>query len=125
MKIFYDSLTGMGRSFAEKLGYESHSVHELNPYDLDEKIFLITRSINFGQVPDNTLDFLDDLKDFGKLNLLVGTAVTGNKNWGENYGKAGETIEKDYGIPLILKFEARGFKRDIEVIKEFLDKEKD
>lgn len=121
MIVFYDSLTGLGKRFANNLGYEIKDVVNLSLEDMDKDLFLITRSFNFGEVPDTTLDFLDDLKDNNKLDNLKGVAVTGNKNWGINYGKSGDTIEKDYGIKLVLKFEASGFPKDVKFVKEYLE----
>lgn len=122
MIVFYDSLTGQGKRFAKRLGYEIRDVSELDLNNVPEKMLLVTRSWDFGKVPETTLDFLDDLQDYGYLNRLVGTAITGNKNWGQNYGKSGDTIQEDYNVPLILKFESSGFPSDIKFMKEYLSK---
>lgn len=121
MIIYFDSLTGMVKNFSKKLGYEIRDVRDLDLKNIPNDMFLITRSWDFGKVPDATLDFLDDLVDSNKLANLKGVAVSGNKNWGNNYGKAGETIEQEYGIPLILKFEGNGFKKDVEFLKNYID----
>lgn len=114
MLIIYDSLTGQTKRFAKNLGYEMMHVklYEGEPKD---DIFLLTRSFNFGQIPDTTLKFLDKYGD-----LVIGCAVSGNKNWGVNYGKAGERIQTLYNIPLVLKFEASGFKEDHETVKDWI-----
>lgn len=114
MLIIYDSLTGQTKRFANQLGYQTMHIklYEGKPKD---HIFLITRSINFGKVPETTTKFLETYKD-----QVVACAVSGNKNWGSNYGKAGETIEQLYNIPLILKFEASGFKEDYEKIRQWI-----
>ena len=124
MIIFYDSLTGMVKNFAKKLGIEMKDVHDLDLNNIPDEMILITRSWDFGKVPDSTLDFLDDLVDYGKLENLKGVAVSGNKNWGQNYGKAGVTISNDYGIPLIHKFEGNGFKKDVDLVKEYIEQKK-
>ncbi len=79
-------------------------------------LFLVTRSFNFGEIPKTTYDFL---KTFH--NRVIGTAVSGNRNWGTNFGKAGEVIEKEFGIPLVTKFEMGGFDNDIKKTKNFLE----
>lgn len=128
--VFYDSLTGQGRRFAEKLGLDDSQlkdIGELNLSDIPEHMVLITRSFNYGDVPSSTLDFLDDLKDANALDRLLGTAVTGNKIWGTNYGKAGITIAHDYNVPNLITFEASGFKKDVialqELLKPYIEKE--
>ncbi len=114
MIVIFDSLTGQTKKFADNLGFKSVHVklYEGSP---DDEIFLVTRSINFGQIPLTTKDFLDTYKE-----KVIGVAVSGNRNWGINYGKAGESIESYYGIPLVLKFEGSGYKSDVLKVKEWI-----
>lgn len=121
MIIYFDSLTGMVKNFSERLGYETRNVRDLDLNNIPDDMFLITRSYGFGKVPISTLEFLNDLLASNKLTNLKGVAVSGNKNWGNNFGKAGEIIEQDYGIPLILKFEGKGFEKDVELVKNYID----
>lgn len=111
--IVVDSMTGLGKRFAEKLGYP---VFDIQAYQADEHhdIFLITRSVNFGQIPDTTQAFLDQ---FAKK--VIGLAVSGNRNWGKNFGAAGDKISLAYGIPLVLKFEL-GFPHEVNQVKTWL-----
>ncbi len=115
MLVIFDSLTGQTKKFAQKLGFECMHIKTYEGLPKDE-IFLITRSFNFGEIPKTTKDFLSQYaKD------VVGVAVSGNRNWGTNYGRAGDLIEKQYDIPLILKFEASGFNQDVLYVKEWID----
>jgi protein involved in ribonucleotide reduction len=113
--IVYDSLTGQGKKFASKLGYKAVNIKDYQSDD-DPVVFLVTRSFNFGEIPKTTYNFL---KAFH--NRVIGTAVSGNRNWGTNFGKAGELIEKEFGIPLVTKFEMGGFDNDIKTTKNFLE----
>ncbi|WP_025725527.1 class Ib ribonucleoside-diphosphate reductase assembly flavoprotein NrdI [Acholeplasma granularum] len=119
MTIIYDSLTGQTKRFAQNLGFPAIHVklYEGTP---EGELFLVTRSINFGKIPQTTKDFLDQYKD-----KVIGVAVSGNKNWGENYGKAGDSIEAYYNIPLILKFEGSGFKSDRQRVMDWLIKQEE
>lgn len=114
MTVIFDSLTGQTKRFASSLGFDTMHIklYEGEPKD---NLFLVTRNINFGEIPATTKAFLDVYKD-----RVVGVAVSGNKNWGENYGKAGDSIAAYYNIPLILKFEGSGFKSDKEAVKNWL-----
>lgn len=114
MLIVYDSLTGMGRRFAESLGYPTLDIKQADT--LDEPCLLVTRSFNFGEVTEDARIFLDKNKDH-----VIGVVVSGNKNWGTLYGKAGDIIQEEYGIPLVLKFEVTGFPSDKEFVKKFLE----
>lgn len=113
MIVVFDSLTGQGKRFAHKLGYECI---DINSYThTDDEICLITRSWGFGKVTNETYNFL---KEHHKQ--VIGVAVTGNKNWGANYGAAGHKINDEFAIPLILKFEASGLDEDVIYVKEWL-----
>ena len=114
----YDSLTGMGKSFAEGLGYPTKEIQKVSEKDLELGCFLVTRSIGFGNIPDSTLDFLDDYaEDFE----IIGVAVTGSLNWGASYGGAGRKIEAIYEIPLVHKFEGRGYPIDKELVIDYIE----
>lgn len=117
MVIVYDSLTGQTKRFVTKLGIKAIDINDY--YETEELVFLITRSFNFGEIPKSTSHFLDEFS-----NKVVGTAVSGNRNWGTNYGKAGDHIERIYKIPLILKFEGSGFDKDVEFLKDWFEKYK-
>jgi len=116
MVIIYDSLTGQAKKLADKLGYP---VYDIKSYDINaiDRVFLITRSFNFGEITEETKAFLDDHHQ-----KVIGVAVSGNRNWGKNYGAAGVKIESLYQIPLVLKFEASGFPEDVSQIKSWIHK---
>lgn len=113
MLVVFDSLTGQTKRFATNLGFNTVNVKLYE--ETDEDVFLVTRSINFGQIPEPTKNFLDQFK-----HKVIGCAVSGNLNWGANFGMAGVKIEKIYNIPLIKKFEGSGFKSDVEFVKQWI-----
>lgn len=114
MIIVYDSLTGQTKRFVSKIGYDVVNIKDYE--ESNQKVFLVTRSFNFGEIPEPTLKFLEK-----HSNKVVGTAVSGNRNWGTNFGAAGDKIEKIYNIPLVLKFEGSGFDHDVVTIKTWLE----
>ncbi|MFA6801265.1 MAG: class Ib ribonucleoside-diphosphate reductase assembly flavoprotein NrdI [Acholeplasmataceae bacterium] len=116
MVIVYDSLTGQSKRFAHKLNLDTF---DINLYQrMNEDVLLVTRTFNFGEIPESTIKFLDQFR-----NIVKGVCVSGNKNWGSNYGAAGDKIEKIYHIPLVLKFEASGFDKDVDIVKSWIDKQ--
>ena len=112
--IAVDSMTGLGKKFADKLGYPVFDVVSYQPDPLHE-ILLITRSVNFGEITETTTQFLNS---YGKA--VIGVAVSGNRSWGKTFGAAGDKIELKYGIPLILKFEGLGFPHEVNQVKSWL-----
>lgn len=124
MTIFYDSNTGNVKRFTEAIEKyiaeepELDSKHfvfvpvgELTEADLYRTPYaLITRTTKFGQVPDTTSDFLNRINQ-GFLRVV---ASSGNRNWGQNYGKAADLIKANSRfIEHSMKFELSGLKEDV------------
>ena len=112
--IVVDSMTGLGKRFADKLGYP---VFDLATYQYVEShdIFLVTRSINFGEITPLTQSLITQYST-----KIIAVAVGGNRSWGKNFGAAGDKISKEYGIPLIVKFEGVGFPHEVQQVKAWL-----
>lgn len=72
----------------------------------------MTPTTGFGQVPAAVDEFIRYNAD-----ELRGVAVSGNRNWGRNYGAAGEAIAQEYGVPLLLRFELAGTDEDVAKFK--------
>lgn len=118
MIIVYDSLTGKNKLFADKIHTSIKKIDIKEVKEIEEEVLLLTRSINYGDVPKTTLDFLNKYRDKVKA-----VAVSGNKNWGKHlYGLAGERIEYDYDIPLILKYELSGTDEEVRFIEEYINR---
>ena len=118
MLVVFDSLTGQGARFASKL--EQNTIDILDYDGEGSELFLITRSWDFGKVTDEAADFLETYAD-----KVVGLAVSGNRNWGTNFGAAGQKISDQYNIELVLKFEGSGFSKDVEYVKTWIQEYKE
>lgn len=112
--VVYDSMTGQGKRFAEKLGYPLFDINHYEPQANDE-VFLITRTFGFGEIPVTTVSFIEAWQSF-----IIGCAVSGNRNWGKNFGMAGKKIEQLYAIPLVQIFEMIGLPHEVEHVKMWL-----
>jgi protein involved in ribonucleotide reduction len=51
-----------------------------------------------------------------------GVVATGNTNFGESYGLAGDIVAQKLGVPLLQRIEILGTPEDIEQLKERLNK---
>jgi protein involved in ribonucleotide reduction len=114
--IVVDSMTGLGKRFALKLLKDVYDIDQL-PLTLSSPIILVTRSINFGEIPPTTTDFL-----VLHASKVVGVVVGGNRSWGKTFGAAGDKIEAIYHIPLIEKFEGVGFPHQVKKVIEWIEK---
>ncbi|WP_436855082.1 class Ib ribonucleoside-diphosphate reductase assembly flavoprotein NrdI [Staphylococcus caeli] len=115
MKVVYYSFSGNVRRFINKT--ELADVMEITQNNCAEKIdvpfILVTGTIGFGEVPQPVQSFLDVNHD-----LLRGVAASGNRNWGQNFAKAGRSISEKYQVPLLMKFEVQGTQSDISEFKD-------
>ncbi|MED4172601.1 class Ib ribonucleoside-diphosphate reductase assembly flavoprotein NrdI [Halalkalibacterium halodurans] len=111
MIIAYFSLTGNVRRFVESTGLPSVNITEVPK--IEYPFIIVTPTYGFGEVPVQVSRFLQENSDH-----LRGVAVSGNRNWGESFGKAGERISELYSVPLLVKFELSGTRRDVETFTE-------
>lgn len=113
MCIVYDSRTGLGKKFAEKLPYPSQSVSE----PLDGPCLLITRNEGLGKISKAAKDFLKQYS-----NLVKGIVVNGDKRFGRFYCAAGPKIESRYGLSVIRNIEGEGNGDDVSAVVGILQK---
>ena len=113
MIIVYDSYTGLGKAFAESLGYPSQSVKE----KLNQDCILITRNVGAGKIPWSTKRFIKKNR-----HLIKGFVVNGDKvkHLATFCGATPLIIEK-YGLQHIRNIEGSGDSEDVEVVKDFLN----
>lgn len=108
--IYFSSMTGNVRRFVNKTGLPAEEIKEKtvarSPY------ILVTYTIGFGEAPRIVLDFLEK-----NGALMKAVAVSGNRNWGKNFGLAGDIISREFNVPLLHKFELSGTSRDVEEFK--------
>ncbi|MDV3166840.1 MAG: class 1b ribonucleoside-diphosphate reductase subunit alpha [Vigna little leaf phytoplasma] len=118
MKIVYDGYEkGNIFYFVKQIEKKGYKIEEIKKFkNTEEDIFLVTKTVKFGEVSEVTNSFLKKYFSF-----VIGLAVSGNKNFGNNFGKAGELISQKFNIPLILKFEGQGFNEDVLFLTEWLE----
>ena len=113
MKVYYASMTGNVRRFIGKTGVDAMDIAH-DPIS-KEPFVLVTYTFGFGAVPKEVDVWLTQNNE-----LLRGVVVSGNRNWGDNYGKAGDIISQQYNVPLLQKFELAGTDEDIRIFNERL-----
>ena len=115
MKIIVYSLTGNCKRFVDMCEIPEGDVIYLQDidYDIDFDYILITPTFGFGEVPVAVSKFLKE-----NHSHLKGVVGSGNKNWGERFANASEIISKEYDVPLLMKIELHGSKKDISEFKK-------
>ena len=82
---------------------------------MSEQFLLCTYTDGLGEVPAIVATFM-------KQNYIYcrGIVVSGNSNFGHHvFGRAGDQLAQQYGIPLVCKLDLRGFEHDYERITTF------
>lgn len=110
MLIVYASKTGNVKRFVGKTGLETVQISD--ELLVNEKYVLITYTTGFGAVPEEVSAFLKK-----NSKSLVGVVASGNRNWGDMFGASADKISKQYGIPVLMKFEMSGTNNDVELFK--------
>ena len=112
MIIVYDSSTGVGKVFAESLGYPTQSVRK----QLDEPCILITRNAGAGKIPWSTKRFIKKHRD-----LIRGFVNNGDSvKHGRTYCGATPLIMEKYGLEHIRDIDLGGGSEDVKAVQEFL-----
>lgn len=119
-KIYYDSKTGNVGRFVRRIeeitGWATQKTDVES--EITERGHLITFTTRFGEIPESTRIFMERSHQW-----IDSVSSSGNRNWGRNFGAAGDLISKEFGIPLLLKFELSGTNEDvntlIKLIQEF------
>ena len=109
--LVYDSKTGNVQRFIDKvkneLNVETIKIHK--DLIIQKPFILITYTTGFGQVPETTRHFL--MKNYQYMRAV---ASSGNMNWGMKFAVAADEISQKYTVPIILKFELSGTKKDVQ-----------
>jgi len=115
MKIIYFSFTGNVRRFIKRTELENtlEITAENCMEPVHEPFIIVTGTIGFGEVPQPVQSFLNV-----NHTQLQAVAASGNRNWGQNFAKAGHTISEEYKVPLMMKFEVQGTNKDIIEFKD-------
>ena len=115
MKVVYYSFSGNVRRFISRAGIkDTFEITQDNCNEsVNEPYILVTGTIGFGEVPQPVQSFLNV-----NHTQLQAVAASGNRNWGQNFAKAGQTISEEYKVPLMMKFEVQGTNKDIIEFKD-------
>lgn len=114
MIIVYDSVMGVGKRFAESLGYPTQSIKE----KLEEPCILITRNAGAGKIPWSSKRFIKKHSSLIKGFVNNGDSV----KHGRTFCGATALIIEKYGLPHICDIDRGGKEADIKLVQEYLAK---
>lgn len=126
MLVYFSSVTEFTHKFVQKLELPAvriplHS-SEAAEFIVETQYVLITPTYGAagkGFVPQQVIKFLN--QEQNRSNLL-GVISSGNINFLEDYGKAGDVISHKLNVPLLYKFELAGTTEDVINVNKGLKK---
>ena len=113
--IVYASRTGNVKYIVQRLNLPNIEIKE--GLIVTKPFVLLTYTDGFGEVPSKVDAFMAT-----NYQNCIGIAVTGNRNFGINFGLAGDTLSQRYNIPLIVKIDLRGQQSDYDRLLDFYKK---
>ena len=116
--VFFSSVTENTLRFVEKLDNPAvriplKSTEELP--EISEPFVLITPTYGSGRVPPQVVRLLNVAEI---RTLCVGVISSGNRNFFEDFAKAGYIISAKLNVPLLYRFELAGTDQDVINVTE-------
>lgn len=123
--IYFSSVSGNTRRFVEKLGRDAQQIPLFASDEellADEPYVLIVPTYGGGNgrgaVPKQVIRFLNNPVNRA---LIRGVIASGNTNFGEAYGIAGDIIAAKCRVPMLYRFELFGTPEDVDAVNQGLD----
>lgn len=127
--VYFSSTTRNTERFVAKLGLRSARIPLLRdeePLRVDEPFVLVCPTYGGGAsisgdlsrpVPKQVIRFLNDEHN---RSLIRGVIASGNLNFGEDFGRAGDGISAKCRVPYLYRFELMGNEEDVVRVREGL-----
>ena len=120
--VYFSSKSLNTHRFIEKTGLRAERI----PLDMDEATLkvsepyvLVTPTYADGEgngaVPKQVIRFLNDPEN---RSFIRGVIASGNRNFGQYFGYAGNVISARCQVPCLYKFELMGTPEDVENVKD-------
>lgn len=121
MLVFFSSTTENTARFVEKLDVPAVRIplktSDAAEFTVDEDFVLVTPTYADGRVPPQVVKFLNLEQNRIRCKGVIGS---GNRNFFEDFAKAGNIISAKLQVPLLYQFELAGTPEDIEKTQQGL-----
>ena len=107
--VYFSSSSENTQRFIERLGLPAVRIplNERERIQVDESYILIVPSYGGGGTAGAV-----------PRQVIRGVIASGNRNFGEAYGRAGDVIARKCGVPWLYRFELMGTQSDIENVRK-------
>ena len=119
--VYFSSSSENTHRFIQRLGLPAIRIplNERERIRVDEPYLLIVPSYGgggtAGAVQRQVIRFLNDTHNRA---LIRGVIASGNRNFGDAYGRAGDVISQKCGVPWLYRFELMGTQSDIDNVRK-------
>lgn len=121
MLVYFSSTTENTSRFVEKLDVPAVRIPLLTAdaaeFTVEEDFVLVTPTYGNGRVPPQVVKFLNLEQNRVRC---IGVIGSGNRNFFEDFAKAGDIISAKLQVPLLYRFELAGTPEDITKTQEGL-----
>jgi protein involved in ribonucleotide reduction len=123
--VYFSSVSENTKRFVEKLGVKTVRIplktEEAAEFIYDKDSVLVVPTYGSGDdkntVPKQVIKFLNNPVN---RSHVKGVIATGNTNFGESYGLAGDIVATKLGVPLLKRVELLGTPEEVQEVKERL-----
>jgi protein involved in ribonucleotide reduction len=119
--VYFSSLTENTSRFISQLDVPALRIPlktaDAAQFSVDEDFVLVTPTYGSGRVPGQVVKFLNLEQNRVRCKGVIGS---GNRNFFEDFAKAGDIISAKLQVPLLYRFELAGTPEDITKTKEGL-----
>lgn len=119
--VYFSSSSENTQRFIERLGLPAIRIplNERERIQVNDPFILVVPSYGgggtAGAVPRQVIRFLNDPHNRA---LIRGVIASGNRNFGEAFGRAGDVIAQKCRVPYLYRFELMGTPRDIDNVRK-------
>jgi protein involved in ribonucleotide reduction len=121
--VFFSNVTNNTTRFADKLSISGTKTRIPLKEDFEgiiERPYILIvptygASDGTGMVPHQVKKFLKDNSDF-----MVGVIAMGNRNFGNEFAKAGKIISERFNVPYLYSVELAGMAEDVEKVNTII-----
>lgn len=120
--MFFSSVTENTARMVQKLDLPAHriplKVSDAASFTVDEDYILLTPTYGQGRVPGQVVKFLNFEPNRVRCKGVIGS---GNRNFFEDFAKAGTIVSAKLQVPLLYQFELAGTTEDVRILQEGIE----
>lgn len=121
MLVYFSSVTENTSRFIEKLDVPAVRIplkaSDAGLFLVEHEFVLVTPTYGAGRVPPQVVKFLNLEQNRVRCKGVIGS---GNRNFLEDYAKAGDLVSAKLQVPLLYRFELAGTPEDVDRVHEGL-----